>query len=68
MFSTASTVKNACAITILLFAESSSVRSIHCVEAVIAALTGNESIYLASAQILSQRIGFLLYAIAEEPI
>ena len=51
-----------------LFAESSSVRSNHCVDAVIAGLIESETTYLASAQMRSLLIGLRLYGIADEPI
>ena len=53
---------------ILLFAESSSVRSNHWEADVIAGFNASTITYLDREAILSLRIGFLLYAIAEEPI
>ena len=60
--------KNASGTEILLFAESSRVLSNHCVEAVTAGFMASAITYLESEPILSLLIGFLLYAIAEEPI
>uniref|UniRef100_A0A224XYC2 Uncharacterized protein n=1 Tax=Panstrongylus lignarius TaxID=156445 RepID=A0A224XYC2_9HEMI len=53
---------------IRLFALSSSVLSSHCTEAVCAALVYKDIKCLESAQHLSLLIGFLLYAIALDPI
>ena len=66
--SIASTAKNASGTHILLFAESSKVLSNHCVEAVIAGSCDNTITCLDSEFILSLLIGFLLYAIADDPI
>lgn len=63
-----STARNASATEMRLFAESSSVRSNHCVAEVNAGLSESQMTYLASAQIRSERMGFLLYGIADEPI
>jgi len=68
ILSIASTPRKASATEILLFAESSRVLSNHCVPAVNAGLRTSQITYLASDVILSSLIGFLLYAIAEEPI
>src|SRR4030042_662879 len=62
-----STARNASGITTLLLAESSRVLSNHCSEAVIAGLEAKLRTNLLSAVALSQRIGFLLYVIADEP-
>ena len=51
-----------------LFAESSSVLSNHCVAAVIYGLRTSIMTYLERDAILSLLMGFLLYAIADEPI
>ena len=63
-----SSAKKASGTEILLFAESSSVLSNHCVAAVIAGLSESTITYLARDVIRSDLIGFLLYGIAEEPI
>ena len=68
ILSIASTPRNASATEILLFAESSRVLSNHCVPAVNAGLRLSIITYLARDVILSHLIGFLLYAIADEPI
>ena len=52
----------------LLFAESSRVLSNHCVADVMAGFNASIITYLDREAILSERIGFLLYAIADEPI
>ena len=49
-------------------AESSSVRSSHCAEAVRGALTERVMRYRLSEQMRSHRMGLRLYAMAEEPI
>ena len=64
----ASTARKPSATLIRLLAESSSVRSNHWVEAVIAGLRESAMTYRARAAIRSLRIGLRLYAIAEEPI
>ena len=64
----ASVAKNASGIEILRLAESSSVLSSHCVEEISAGFFASFMTYLAKETILSQRMGFLLYAIAEDPI
>ena len=51
-----------------LFAESSRVLSNHCVADVIAGFRASIITYLDREAILSLLIGFLLYAIAEDPI
>ena len=51
-----------------LFAESSNVLSNHCVADVIAGFSASIITYLDSDAIRSLLIGFLLYAIAEDPI
>ena len=51
-----------------LFAESSSVLSNHCVAEVIAGFITSARTYLERDAILSLLIGFLLYAMADEPI
>ena len=51
-----------------LFAESSRVLSNHCVADVMAGFNASIMTYLAREAILSLLIGFLLYAIAEDPI
>ena len=51
-----------------LFAESSSVLSNHCVADVIAGLSASIITYLERDAIRSLLIGFLLYAIADDPI
>ena len=68
IFSIESTPRKPSAIEIRLFAESSSVRSNHCVDDVISGLMVSEMTYLARAQIRSQRIGLRLYGIADDPI
>ena len=55
-------------IEILRFAESSSVRSIHCTDAVMGALSASTIRYLDSEHMRSLRMGLRLYAIADEPI
>ena len=64
----ASTAKNACGIDNLLLAESSNVLSNHCVAKTNAPVCELEITYFASDEILSLLIGFLLYAIALDPI
>ncbi len=60
--------RNPSATDILLFAESSRVLSNHCVAAVNEGFKTSIITYLESEVILSHLIGFLLYAIADEPI
>ena len=67
-FKTPSNAKKPSATESLLLAESSKVLSNHCVPAVIAGFNEFTITYLAHALILSLLIGFLLYAIAEDPI
>jgi hypothetical protein len=66
--STASTLRYASGTAIRLFAESSSVRSNHCVAAVNAGSITSVMACRASAVIRSVRIGLRLYGIADEPI
>src|SRR5690606_21230823 len=66
--SVASVARYASGIAIRRFAESSSVRSSHCVAAVNAGSIVRTMTCRASAFIRSVRIGFRLYAIADEPI
>ena len=63
-----STARKPSGIESLLFAESSNVLSNHCVADVIAGFNASTITKRAKEAILSLRIGFLLYAIAEEPI
>ncbi len=63
-----STARKVSAITTRLFAESSSVLSSHCSDAVIGPLVARLSTSRERPVTRSQRIGFLLYAIAEDPI
>ena len=51
-----------------LAAESSSVRSSHCVAAVCSGLAAKADTWRARAQIRSERMGFRLYGMADEPI
>ena len=62
-----SVARNASGILMRRFAESSSVRSSHCVPEVKAGFSASEMTYLASDVILSLRMGLRLYAIAEDP-
>ena len=55
-----SQAKNASGSEMRRLAESSSVRSSHCVEAVIGAFIASAIIYRESEQMRSQRMGFLL--------
>mmetsp|Transcript_19802 Transcript_19802/g.34094 ORF Transcript_19802/g.34094 Transcript_19802/m.34094 type:complete len:254 (-) Transcript_19802:762-1523(-) len=64
----ASAARNASGIDSRLFAESSSVRSSHCTLAVSAGLMRSDWTKREREQMRSQRIGFRLYAIADEPI
>ena len=66
--SIASAAINACGIESLLFAESSKLLSNHWVASTIAGEIDSAIINLESDDILSLLIGFLLYAIADEPI
>ena len=63
-----SIAKNASGIEIRRLAESSSVRSNHCVAAVIAGFSVSTITYRASDAMRSERIGLRLYAIADDPI
>src|SRR6056297_2037420 len=65
---TASHAKKLSGIVNLLLAESSRVLSNHCVDAVSDVLLVKFIIYLDKDAIRSLLIGFLLYAIADEPI
>ncbi len=64
----ASVARNASGSESLRLAESSSVRSIHCELAVSGAFCAVVITNRASEQMRSERMGFCLYAMAEEPI
>ena len=64
----ASVARNASATEMRLLAESSSVRSSHWVDAVSAGFVASAMTYRAREQMRSLRMGFRLYAMAEDPI